>query len=470
MRQRVDEGGPNPSAVTVTLDNRGTCPLVFSAATVTVDGAAWVTVSPSAGVVAPSGQATLTLSFDVVATALIPGLFTGTLEVTGTCQTTGQPARGSPSVVALNLVVVAAGTGNRWLDFAGSLVPTARRDATLVANEFGDLLAPDFASLLFGGANAAGPVASPFLYRADAGWEDLSALDGGPSARTHHTATAVSSEFSGAIVWGGRIADGGVTDTGAFLAGRMPLQWVPVTAVNAPTARAEHTATWQMPALVVWGGGDGSGQVFQTGGRYLPDINQWRTLSVLNAPAARRRHHAVFDSVNFQVLIWGGLLASGLSTNTGGRYDAANDVWQTMSTVGAPTPRDGATVVWTGTRMIVWGGRDAGGLRNDGASYDPSTDTWQALPSVGAPTAREAHTAVWSGAAMIIWGGLGPGGTRLDSGGLFDPVLGTWGVVPLLGAPGARAGHAAVWHLDRMLVVGGETGAGLTGGGRAYQP
>ncbi|MDP1922217.1 MAG: hypothetical protein Q8L14_38620 [Myxococcales bacterium] len=470
VRQRVVEGGPNPSAVTVTLDDRGNCPLVFSATTTTVDGAAWVSVSPSAGVVAPSGQATLTLSFDVITSALLPGLYTGTLEVTGTCQTTGQPARGSPSVVALNLVVVAAGTGNRWLDFAGSLVPTARRDATLVASEFGDGTVPDFASLLFGGENAAGPVASPFLYRDGVGWEDISALDGGPGPRTRHTATAVSSEFSGAVVWGGQVEDGGVTNTGAFLAGQSPLQWVPVTVVNAPIARAEHTATWQMPSLVVWGGRDVAGQVLQTGGRYRIDFDQWLPLSVVGAPAARRRHHAVFDSVNFQVLIWGGLLASGLPTNTGGRYDTANDVWQTMSTVAAPTPREGASVVWTGTKMVVWGGRDAGGLRNDGASYEPSTDTWQALPSMGAPAAREGHTAVWTGTAMIVWGGLSAGGVRLDSGGLFDEALGTWVNVPVLGAPGARAGHAAVWHLDRMLVVSGATSSGLTGGGRAFQP
>ena len=56
--------------------------------------------------------------------------------------------------------------------------------------------------------------------------------------------------------------------------------------------------------------------------------------------------------------------------------------------------------------MIIWGGLNAfGGNFNTGGRYNPSTDSWTATRTSGAPVAREFHTAVWTGSEMIIWGG-----------------------------------------------------------------
>lgn len=478
VAQRLVEGGPNPGAVTVLLANHGTCALQWAATIVTVDGRPWVAVAPANGVVAPGGSTPLALSFDVVTTGLLPATYTGTLSVSGTCQSTGQAARGSPRDVALNLVVTPqgfdggvadAGGGDRWVDFVGTVVPTARRDARAASQDLGDGVDSNFVTLLFGGSDGGSLVADPFLYRSDAGWSDLSALVGAPAARRRHTLTAVTSEFPSVVVWGGE-TDAGVTSTGAVLSNPGALQWTPTTQVGAPSARAEHSATWQMPRLVIWGGVDATGQVLQTGGRYGVDFDNWLPMTTVNAPAARRGHLAAFDDLNFQVLVWGGVLASGLPTNTGGRYSAATDTWLGMATTGAPSARTGATAVWTGAQWLVWGGRDASGVRNDGAAYDPTTDTWTALPASGAPSAREQHSVVWTGTVMIVWGGLDGSGAPLDTGGVFDPAGPSWAPVSTVGAPAARAGHAAVWHEDRMLVTAGQTGTGPVGGGRAYQP
>ena len=52
------------------------------------------------------------------------------------------------------------------------------------------------------------------------------------------------------------------------------------------------------------------------------------------------------------------------------------DVWRTAtSIIGAPTRRHFHTAVWTGSRMIVWGGRDASGFSNTGGQYDPVSDS-----------------------------------------------------------------------------------------------
>src|SRR5439155_1678769 len=80
------------------------------------------------------------------------------------------------------------------------------------------------------------------------------------------------------------------------------------------------------------------------------------------------------------------------------------DAWGATSTVNAPTARDSHTAVWTGSEMIVWGGRSSGGYLNTGERYNPSTDSWIATSRTNAPTGREFHTAVWTGTEMVVWG------------------------------------------------------------------
>jgi hypothetical protein len=107
--------------------------------------------------------------------------------------------------------------------------------------------------------------------------------------------------------------------------------------------------------------------------------------------------------------------------------------------------------------MIVWGG-DIGGLSlvNTGGTYNPTLDTW-APTSTGAnvPTVRYSHTAVWTGTRMIVWGGMGPPGA-LNSGGVYDPALDTWAPTSVgINLPTARANHTAVSMGGRMIVWGG---------------
>ena len=74
------------------------------------------------------------------------------------------------------------------------------------------------------------------------------------------------------------------------------------------------------------------------------------------------------------MIVWGGLFPL---TNTGGVYDPATDTWTPMSLANAPWPRYWHTAVWTGSKMLVWGGRIANTYEAyDGGAYDPATDTW----------------------------------------------------------------------------------------------
>jgi N-acetylneuraminic acid mutarotase len=122
------------------------------------------------------------------------------------------------------------------------------------------------------------------------------------------------------------------------------------------------------------------------------------------------------------------------------------------------------TAVWTGTRMIVWGGSIydmyAGSYTetNTGRIYDPATDSWKATSTTGAPPAASGHTAVWTGSRMIVWGGYSREGWR-STGGVYDPATDTWTLTSLSGAPSGRGYHTAVWTGSRMIVWGGWDGS-----------
>jgi len=91
------------------------------------------------------------------------------------------------------------------------------------------------------------------------------------------------------------------------------------------------------------------------------------------------------------MIIWGGCSDTDCSNvfNTGGRYNPSTDSWRGTSTTNAPSARDGHTAVWTGSKMIVWGGFGyAGGFFNTGGRYNPDTNTWTATSITNAPLAE----------------------------------------------------------------------------------
>jgi hypothetical protein len=146
-----------------------------------------------------------------------------------------------------------------------------------------------------------------------------------------------------------------------------------------------------------------------------------------------------------------------------------------MSIANAPTPRDDHTAVWTGSQMIVWGGfwiKSGHGLTNTGAIYDVASDKWKPMSTTNAPSRRSGHVAVWTGNRMIVWGGWsgGPDAGTLADGGIYDPITDSWEPLPIEGTPEHRVNANSVWTGNKMLVFGGNTdlrkhGLGVNTGG-----
>jgi hypothetical protein len=246
--------------------------------------------------------------------------------------------------------------------------------------------------------------------------------------------------------------------------------WYPITR-KVPGARAGMAAVWTGSEMIVWGGASGGG-VLGDGGRYRPDTDTWIGMSSTGAiPSARAGATAVWTGT--EMIVWGGYVdpADPTGVNTGGRYNPALDTWNAITTASAPGGRYAHTAVWTGSRMIVWGGElnDIPYLATGGV-YDPASDTWTATSLTGAPSGRIGHTASWLGNEMVVWGGDN-GFLYLDSGARYNPVTNTWLPMTMAGQPGARAWHSAAVMGGRILIWGGQFAFnGAYNGGAFYAP
>ena len=167
------------------------------------------------------------------------------------------------------------------------------------------------------------------------------------------------------------------------------------------------------------------------------------------------------------MIVWGGADNDG-PLNTGGIYNPQTDIWTSISTINAPTSRQGHSAIWAGDKMIVWGGED--GCKgtppnlcnsfNDGGIYDPLEDKWTPIVPDDIIDKRAVFNMVWTGKEMIIWGGykyIGPGGTSiaLNDGGIFYPKTSQWKVISMDNAPSKRHDNPSVWTGEEMVIWGG---------------
>jgi hypothetical protein len=266
-----------------------------------------------------------------------------------------------------------------------------------------------------------------------------------PAVRTSHTAVWTGSEM---IVWGGttEVNSGVLFNSGSRYSPALDT-WTPTSLTNAPARREKHSAVWTGSKMIVWGGTAPGSTATNTGGLYDPAANSWTATSLANAPDARQEHVAVWTGTT--MVVWSGYLPGVANLpSTGGRYDPVADTWSSTNVNGAPVGRRSGLAVWTGSRMVVWGGVSP----PDGGLYDPGDDSWLPMATLGQPPWHDMTKAVWSGLEMIIWGD--------HVGGRYDPLSDLWGPVTTAGAP-SKVVAATAWSGSEMLAW--STTNGLSG-------
>jgi len=277
-------------------------------------------------------------------------------------------------------------------------------------------------------------------------------------------------------------------------AGQVAGTWIPMTTTAAPSARQTPLLYWTGSELFVYGGSqlsnvtqdgyyapcadswrpspmrqygapggvagvEGSGEIFY----FRPEVSQFvafdyvaNRASDLSLAGASLAQASAVVFTGSELLTWSGatLRASNNGydgTTAGSIYNPQLDAWRPMTTVGAPSART-APAAWTGSRLIVWGGRSSDSVQTsagrsdcistldlpgcpvlaDGGFYDVAADRWTPiLSSAGAPAGRRAHLVAWTGSRVLVWGGRtasdqAPYGSTLIDGGLYDESSASW--------------------------------------------
>jgi hypothetical protein len=267
-----------------------------------------------------------------------------------------------------------------------------------------------------------------------------------------------------------------------------------VTAWTGATGNAETK-----DRMIVWGGcregaqtiyACGDDKYFNDGAMYSPQDNTWAQMTTQNAPSPRAEAGSAWTAKNAsasfkdKLVVWGGCVRGDgcqEKLNDGGIYDPSSNAWTKIAaSTASPAPRVHHALVWTGSKIIVWGGHTNNAVGPtltpplaDGGVYDVATGLWQTIPvnTESGPSARGYSTAIWTGntgnpdadSKMLLWGGCVQEITDacdglFGDGYLFDPITMQWSQLHATGnAPVGRHNYSAVYQSEqaRLYIFGG---------------
>jgi len=194
----------------------------------------------------------------------------------------------------------------------------------------------------------------------------------------------------------------------------------------------------------------------------------WTPVTATNTPAERQETALAFLGESGQALLFGGAnysesalarlpqtsgeMPSGWNptaglTQDGLSYlgdsfllDVASKSWISLPATG-PSPRSGHSLVWAGSRAILFGGHNQSVAMDDTWAFDPVSRQWIQLDPSHFPSARAYAQMAFdpSSGKVILFGGFDGRGSLNDTW-AFDPALGEWTeLTPTGEAPSPRA-------------------------------
>jgi hypothetical protein len=220
---------------------------------------------------------------------------------------------------------------------------------------------------------------------------------------------------------------------------------------------------WTGRELIAWGGGC-CGEASNAGSAYNPTTNRWSKLA--RSPLAPSQ--TPVGAWTGRELI---IVVSGLELDVSSKpyppsfaraaaYNPRTNTWRRI----APTPElrfwDGATAIWDGREVLFVGGRLGtpkglpGRLARVGLAYNPATNRWRRLAPM--ETGRTDFAAVWTGKRLLVWGGRTTRNAiqRPPRGFAYNPGTNRWSLLPQAPLRG-RSDPTAVWTGKAMIVWGG---------------
>lgn len=158
----------------------------------------------------------------------------------------------------------------------------------------------------------------------------------------------------------------------------------------------------------------------------LPEYSP-KQIIVAGAPTTLRSGHMmVWDDHDNELLIFGGMDDKGNLLNDLWSYDPTQGSWKMLNDVtsvsqntcgSVPAPRTNAAMVWDSVnqQVVLYGGVGAGTHYYDDLwSYSPASASWKVLQCHGNGPGARASNAVWTGSEMLLLGGMGSSGVLQD--------------------------------------------------------
>jgi N-acetylneuraminic acid mutarotase len=224
------------------------------------------------------------------------------------------------------------------------------------------------------------------------------------------------------IVWGGNGTTDFLADGAAF--DPTTNTWRPIP--NGPlVARAGVGVVWNGKEMIVFGGGGSCAlPSCDDGAAFDPKTNAWTMLPPAGLKERLAPVSVAVGDGSLAAFFGGGQPAVGIARDDGAIYDGTLKTW---SAIPAPPPtalmasaRTGGVGFWAAGRLHVWGGITGPGERRaDGAAYDPTSRTWSAMAKCELSPRTDA-TVVWTGTEAIVYGGDVTGADG-DDGARFRP-------------------------------------------------
>ncbi|MGH2595448.1 MAG: hypothetical protein ACRDH7_05750, partial [Actinomycetota bacterium] len=162
------------------------------------------------------------------------------------------------------------------------------------------------------------------------------------------------------------------------------------------------------------------------------------------------RDGAVMVWMGDRLLVWGGTargVAGADPAADGFVFDPRDGTW--TATPPAPVAGTGGDAVWTGSEVLLWGVRTSDGVA--ALAFDPGAGSWRRFP--GPPIGpRFGATHVWTGRVLILFGGGLVDSPTTSGVAVYDPSNDTWHVAQ--SAPVGMNLADAVWTGTEMIVLG----------------
>jgi serine/threonine protein kinase len=252
----------------------------------------------------------------------------------------------------------------------------------------------------------------------------------------------------------------------------------PALVNGAPTTlRSGHSMVWDDhdDLLLVFGGIDNNRTLLNDLWAYSPASGNWSELSPQTSttgcngsvPAPRENAAMVWDSVDQQILLYGGTDGSGHYFGDLWSFSPASKAWTLLKCSGNGPGARATSAVWDGHEMLLVDGINKFGMQSDFWSYTPgASGGWQRL-SNPPMSPRTYDTLVWDStdSRLYLFGGLGANGVQLDDFWSYTTSAGWTQITPNSASnPLGRQQAMGAWDSrDNLLILSGgfEDGQGV---------